>query len=240
MRGHTFVLIARSAEVVIAFGLSLAISGCHSALFQTARVQQGTSATVGITGVSTGKSMGASDYSVFLKVEIGREGSPSRFGYSLATTAITPMKSPIISGDGKGTDSGSYPNQYAAFFPEFKLQFPQRLAFDIALDLRLAAYIPERICLILSRQMGNWASVYTSIGYEGVIRALWVGGVRIAVNQNLALLVEKSIWLSKHQYPIGFENAYPRPHSTGFAISLTPSIRPKPLPPGVAYSLATE
>lgn len=210
--------------------------GCNSALFQTARVQQGVSATMGVTNVNTGRNITASDYSIFVKTEFGKEGSPSRPGYAFGVTVITPVRSAVIPTSSTEPDLGSYPNQYAAFFPEFKFQFPQRLPFDAALDFRLLAYMPERICLILSKDIAN-ASIYTSLGYAGAIKGLWVTGAKVALTQNLAFLLETSVWLSRHNYPEGVENCAPRPQSVGFAVSLSPSAKPKPVSPESAFNL---
>ncbi len=234
-----FISKAKSARIAIALGLVLLISGCHSALFQTAKVHQGASATLGVTRVDTGTSRGASDYSVMVKAELGKEGSVSRFGYSFGITVISPIKTQTGQTSGTEFDLGSYPNQFGAFFPEFKLQFPHRLPLDLALDFRLAAYIPERACLIVSKDLGNLASIYTSVGYQAVIRGLWVTGFKVAFNQNIALILEESVWLSKHQYPSGVKDLDPRPQSIGFALSFSPSAKSKPASPGVACSQGT-
>jgi len=227
---------AKLARIGVALGLVLPISGCHSALFQTASVHQGVSATLGVTRVDTGRPQGASDYSVMVKADLGKEGSVSRFGYSLGITVISPVKTQTGQTSGTEFDLGSYPNQFGAFFPEFKLQFPQRLPFDLALDLRLAAYIPERACLIVSKDLANRLSFYTSVGYQTVIRGLWITGFKFAFNQNIALIVEESVWLSKHRYPEGVKDLDPKPYSIGLALSFSPSIKSKPASPDVAFS----
>jgi hypothetical protein len=203
-----------------------ASAGCNSALFQTAKIGQGPSGVVGITKVAENGNAKVSEYSAFAKVDAGRGASPDRLGYSIGVTAIVPLRDSYHRSDdgGDGFDLGAYPNEWPGVFPEVKIQAPRRWPVDVAADIRLMAFVPERASLILSADLGRVLTPYAAAAYlveiEGGIATV---GSEVNLTRDISLFVECSRWLADHNYPDEPQHLGPkRPCSVGLAFSYHP------------------
>ena len=106
-----------------------AFCGCHSACSQTAKIKQGPTAYVGVVKLEDIASPGFSDYSVFIKGEIGRSAAAERFGYSFGMTFVSPLKTEdreLFRTSGE-IDADLFPNEHATVLPEVKVQVPRIL-----------------------------------------------------------------------------------------------------------------
>jgi hypothetical protein len=175
---------------------------------------------VGVTDIEDGETPEVSDQSVFIKGEWGRRARPGRFGYSLGLTVVAPLenqyRSDFINPEAQG---GTFPNEWLGPMPEVKFQIPEMLPFDVALDLRLMAFMPERASLIVSFDPLSRLGVYGSIGFSASIGGLAVAGSELGITDRLSLMVEYSRWLSSHSYPgeaSGATRAFPE--SVGLAV----------------------
>jgi hypothetical protein len=197
------------------------LAGCHSAVFQTAKIREGASVTAGVTRTDAADVAGVSDYSVSIKGEIGREAHRYRFGYSLGLTFISPFKKRQRDFLGESdTDVGTYPNEWAGVYPEFKLQLPRRLPVDLALDARLMGYLPERISAIASYDFADYGALYGSFSYVATLEGLVCLGSEIRLTRALSILVESTAWLANHRYPDGYSGpGRARPITFGLALS---------------------
>jgi hypothetical protein len=200
---------------------AIQICGCHSACFQTAEIRNGVDAALGVTRVEGAEEADVSDYSVFVRGEVGRAARPERFGYSFGLTFISPFESQgrrIM--DGGGKESGDFPNERPGVLPEFRLQAPRRLPVDLTLDLRLMTVAPERLGIIASRKVVGALTAYGSYFVNVDIGQLAVGGCEVRLTDTASLLAEYSMWLSDHDYPTDYRGGRrTRPYSLGLAIS---------------------
>ena len=205
------------------------ICGCHSACFQTARIRNGVDATVGVTRVQGAEEADVSDYSIFVKGELGWAARPERFGYSIGLSFVSPFKTKARSIiDGSEPDVGDFPNERPGVLPEFKLQAPRRLPVDLTLDVRLMTVAPERIGILASRNVGGRLTAYGSYFLNVDIGQLAVGGVEVELNRTVSVLAEYSIWLSDHDYPYDYRGGRRvRPYSIGLAFSYHLPRKPK-------------
>jgi hypothetical protein len=210
----------RIALSLVLLGLVL-LAGCHSACFQTAKIRDGTNATFGITKTDAADNPDISDYSIFIKGQVGREARRSRLGYGLGLTLIIPARNRY-----RNTFTSSdrnlemFPNEWAGVFPEFKLQMPRRLPVDVAFDLRFIGYLPERAALFLSYDALAWFTPYGSLSYNVAVAPQMALGAELTVTQRLSVLLEYATWLSDHDYPDDFTgSALTRPYSIGMAVA---------------------
>jgi hypothetical protein len=212
------------------------LSGCHSAVFQTAKTKQGANVTAGVTRVDAADVTGVSDYSVSLKGEIGREAHKYRFGYSVGLTFISPFKKRQRDFLGESdTDTGTYPNEWAGVYPEFKLQLPERLPVDIAFDARLMGYLPERISAIASYDLRDRVTLYGSFSYVATLEGIVCLGSEIRLTRTLSVLMESSAWLADHRYPDDYSGSVrERPVTFGLAISYHLPRSAEPIDPRTA------
>jgi hypothetical protein len=206
------------------------LAGCHSACFQTARIRDGTSGTVGITRIDAADNPDISDYSVFIKGEVGREAGRSRPGYSLGLSFIVPVRNryrnTFTSSD---RDVEMFPNEWAGVFPEVKLQMPQVLPVDAAVDFRMIGYLPERIALLLSYDVTEIMALYGSLSYNVAVAPQAAVGTEVTVTRRFSVLLEYTSWLADHDYPDGFSGTViKRPYSVGFAVSYRWPRAPEP------------
>lgn len=199
----------------------LVLAGCHSALFQSAKIKEGGNLTAGLTRADAADASGVSDYSVFIKGEIGREAHRYRFGYSGGLSFIAPFKRRQRDFLGEpDTDIGTYPNEWAGVYPEFKLQIPRRLPLDVAFDARFMGYLPERISLIASRDLVEPVTLYGAVSYIATLNGLAYLGSELKLTSDLSLLIESTMWLHDHRYPDDYTGrAVSRPVTVGLAIS---------------------
>lgn len=212
----------------------LVLAGCHSAFFQSAKIKEGVNLTAGLTRADAADASGVSDYSIFIKGEIGREAHRYRFGYSTGLSFISPFKRRQRDFLGEpDTDIGTYPNEWAGVYPEFKLQIPRRLPVDIAIDARFMGYLPERISVLASRDLAELLTVYGTVSYIATLKGLVCLGSELKLTSDLSLLIESTLWLHDHRYPDDYVGrAVPRPVTVGVAISyhmppLTRSVDPR-------------
>jgi hypothetical protein len=221
---------------VISVVVMMLIAGCHSALFQTAKVRQGAHATVGVTRVEGAETEDVSDYSIFIKGEVGNEAHRHRFGYSAGLTIISPFKNKYRSlFRDTDIDTGTFPDEWAGVYPEFKLQAPRVLPVDVALGARFMAMAPERISLIVSRDLTHWLTLYGGCSYVATIEGIVSFGTEIQLHEDFSLLAEYSGWLSDHDYPNDFSGPVAvRPSSVGIAISYRLPRTPEPHDPRTA------
>jgi hypothetical protein len=204
--------------------------GCHSACFQTAEIRNGPDATIGVTAVRAADDTGVSDYSIFIKGELGRSARRDRFGYSLGLTFISPFRSMGHDLIGGGEpETGSFPNEWAGVMPEFKLQMPRRLPVDVAVDARLNTIYPERIGALASRKIGDRLTGYACYFLVSDIGQLAIGGGELRLTETVSLMAEYSTWLSDHDYPGDYRGGRRKqPYAFGIALAYHPPRRPEP------------
>jgi hypothetical protein len=209
---------------------SMLACGCHSACFQTARIRSGVDATVGVTRVQGAEDADVSDYSIFVKGELGWAARPERFGYSVGLTFVSPFKTKARSiRDGGEPESGDFPNERPGVLPEFRLQAPRRLPVDLTLDVRLMTVAPERIGLLASRRVMKGLTAYGSYFLNVDIGQLAVGGFEVRLTETVSALAEYSLWLSDHDYPTDYGGGRrKRPYSAGLALCYHLPRRHKP------------
>jgi hypothetical protein len=211
----------------------LLLAGCHSACFQTARVRNGANATVGITKIDAAENPDISDYSVFIRGEIGREARRSRPGYSLGATFVVPARNryrnTFTSSD---RDVEMFPNEWAGVFPEVKIQMPSVLPVEAAVDFRMIGYLPERIALLLSYPIAEVVTPYGSLSYNLAVAPQVALGAEVTVTRRFSVFLEYGSWLADHDYPDDFEGtAIKRPYSVGLAVSYHWPRKPEPYDP---------
>jgi hypothetical protein len=201
--------------------LSILIAGCHSASFQTARIRNGINTVVGVTRVDEDANPDISNYSVFIKGEMGRSAREERFGYSFGLTLVGPLKNRYRDlFTSEDMESGTFPNEWAGVLPELKLQLPRLVPVDIAFDLRFMAVVPERFSQLASYELNDHITFYESFSYTTAIGQLLSVGAEINLNPKMSLMFEYSRWLSQHDYPADFEDPAPRyPYTIGIAFS---------------------
>ncbi len=156
---------------------------------------------MGITKVQDNGTDTVSEYSVFLKGEIGREATPERFGYSFGLTFVSPVtkeERKIPSGPYKGIKI--YPNEYAAVLPEGKLQLRRVLPVDIAIGAQLFAIYPNRATFYLSKDLGHRVTVFGNYSFD-IVGHLVHTGLEINLTPKVSVFAEYSAWLSEHEYP---------------------------------------
>jgi hypothetical protein len=199
----------------------LLLGGCHSACFQTAKIRDGTNATFGITKMAGAENPDISDYSIFVKGEVGREARRSRFGYSLALTFIAPARNRYRNTfTASDRDVEMFPNEWAGVFPELKLEVPRYLPVDFALDLRFIGYLPERAAMLVSWDAADFLTPYGSLSYNVAVAPELTLGTEVNVNRRLSVLLEYVTWLADHDYPDDFTGTVlKRPYSFGVALS---------------------
>ena len=198
----------------------LVLAGCHSACFQTAKIRSGTDATIGLTRIEAADNPEISDYSVFIKGELGRAAYRTRFGYSFGITAVAPLRNQyrnvFTSG---GRDLEVFPNEWLGVLPEFKLQIPRVLPVDVALDFRLMGYVPERAAVLVSYDATGLITLYGSCSYNVAIAPQMCVGTEWHLGRHSSVLIEYSAWLRDHDYPDDFSGtALERPYSVGIAL----------------------
>lgn len=228
-------------KLSLALLVVLMLAGCHSALFQTAKIKEGATVTAGVTRADAADASGVSDYSVSIKAEVGRAAHRYRFGYSLGLTFISPVKKRQrdFLGD-PDSDVGTFPNEWAGVYPEFKLQTPTKIPIDLALDARLMGYLPERICAITSYDLTGRLTLYGSFAYITTLNAVVSVGSEINLTHSVSLLIESSAWLADHRYPDGYRGpTKSRPVTLGVAISYNLPRPPRPIDPRTAMGSAT-
>jgi hypothetical protein len=194
-----------------------ALCGCHSACFQTAKIRQGGTAYVGSLKLEDSATPGFSDYSVFIKGEIGRSATAKQFGYSFAMTFVSPLKKDhreLFHTSGE-IDADLFPNEYATVFPEAKIQAPRVLPVDMALGGRLSAVFPDRATVFVSRDVGQRITLYSAYSLD-IMGHLLHSGMEISLTDRLSAFLEYSTWLSEHDYPSDYSGSSPaRPKSIG-------------------------
>ncbi len=235
---HAFhVRAVKVITSVLAFALITQI-GCNSAMFQKADIADGSQATLGVTRVEDGEQTDVSDYSVFLKGSIGRRASRSSIGYEIGLTFIAPLRNKndqAISPD--EARAGTFPNQWAGVFPEFKLQVPRRLPIDVALDLRLMTYLPERIAIIASKDISDKVSIYGSYAYATSMGGIATLGTEITLRRRFAFYLEHTRWLNRHHYPDSYKGSpLEHPYSFGIAFKYFWPAPPRPINPMTAMA----
>jgi hypothetical protein len=200
---------------------ALALCACNSACFQTARIRNGVDATLGVTRVRGADHPEVSDYSVFVRGEVGWAATPNRIGHSFGLTFISPFKTKERELIGRDEpESGSFPNQWAGVMPEFKLQVPRRLPLDVALDLRLNAIYPERVGVIASRDLAGPVTAYGCLFLNVDFGKIAVAGCEVKLADTASLMAEYSGWLSEHDYPNDYRGGgLKKPYSIGLALS---------------------
>ncbi len=225
----------------ISICLALGQIGCNSAMFQTAEVIEGASATIGLTKVEDGEATEVSDYSVFFKGSVGRQASRAHPGYEIGLTFLAPLRNKrkqAMSPDEARV--GTFPNQWAGVFPEFKMQLPKRLPIDFALDLRLMTYLPERIALIASKDLSEWLTLYGCYGYAASIGGVANTGSELRIHPRISIYLEYTRWLNTHHYPEGYNGSpLDHPFSMGVALRYLAPSKPKPIDPRAAMAKRT-
>ena len=214
------------ARLLIPAVLILTFCGCHSACFQTAKIKQGATAYVGAVKLEDSASPGFSDYSVFIKGEIGRSATAERFGYSFGMTFVSPVKKQergLFRSLGE-TDIDLFPNEYATVMPEVKVQAPRILPLDIALGGRLSAILPERVTVFASRDIGQRITLYSNYSRD-IMGHMLHAGMEINLTANISALLEYSSWLSKHNYPTDDQAGSPV-HPKSIGVCFCYSVRP--------------
>jgi len=226
----------KALSILTIAAIAVALAGCNSAMFQTAHIIDGSSAVVGLTRVEDGEETDVSDYSIFIKGSIGWAASRSHPGYEIGLTLLSPLRnrqSRSMSPD--EARYGTFPNEWAGIFPEFKLQLPRCLPIEIALDLRLMTYLPERIAIVGSRKISSWLTLYGSYSYAASVAGMANLGAEIRIHPRLAIFVEHTRWLNKHHYPEDYTGSpLEYPFSVGIALEyIAPSPR-RPIDPRTA------
>ena len=210
-------------RITLAVMIAVVLAGCHSAMFQTAKIRNGMEASGGITRVHGAENEDVSDYSIYMRGELGHAASESRFGYSFALGFVSPFKNRYRYNHPSselGFESGTLPNGSAGVFPEFKLQFPRKIPVDFALDLRLNGILPDRVAVITSSDLTGWLTPYASYSLTGTEGQLLCAVVELVLSGRVSLLVERTQWLSEHDYPDDYEGpARKYPYSIGLALS---------------------
>jgi hypothetical protein len=210
-------------RITLAVLIAALLAGCHSAMFQTARIRDGMEASGGITRVYGAETEDVSDYSIYMRGELGHAASESGFGYSFALGFVSPFKNRYRYNHPSselGFESGTLPNASAGVFPEFKLQFPRKIPVDFALDLRLNGILPERVAVITSSDLTGWLTPYAGYSLTGTEGQILCAGVELVLSDRASLLVERTQWLSEHDYPDDYEGpARKYPYSFGLALS---------------------
>jgi hypothetical protein len=189
------------AFVLSVFALTT-FCGCHSACFQTAKISQGATAYVGAVNLEDSPSPGFSDYSIFIKGEIGRSATTERFGYSFGLTFVSPLKKEqrqLFRTSGE-IDADLFPNEYATVLPEIKVQAPRILPLDLAVGARLSAVFPSRATFFVSRDVGRRFTIYSNYSRD-VMGHLLHSGFEINLTREVAAMLEYTTWLSEHEYP---------------------------------------
>jgi hypothetical protein len=203
----------RSKRALLAILLTCLLAGCHSACFQTAKIRQGTNTYLGVTKVQDNGTDEVSDYSVFVKGEIGHEATPEGFGYSFGLTFVSPLsKEQRKTPSSPDKDIESYPNEYVGILPEVKFQFRRVLPVDMAVGARLFAIYPNRATFYLSKDLGRSATVYANYSLDAVGHLVHTG-LEVNLTPKVSVFAEYSAWLSKHEYPsdcLGCVKAYPQ------------------------------
>ncbi len=199
----------------------LLIAGCHSACFQTAKIRNGTNATFGITKIDAADNPDISDYSIFMKGEVGRQARRSRPGYSLGLTFAIPTKNRSRNTfTSRDPEVEMFPNEWAGVFPEFKLQMPRVLPVDAAVDFRMIGYLPERVALLLSYDIVDFLALYGSLSYNVAVAPQMALGTEVNLTKRFSVLLEYTSWLADHDYPDEYSGpAIKRPYSVGIALA---------------------
>ncbi|MFC1799724.1 hypothetical protein ACFL2Z_02290 [Candidatus Eisenbacteria bacterium] len=213
-------------RIALALMVIAGLAGCHSAMFQTARIRDGMEASAGVTRAHGGDSTDVSDYSIYMRGEMGYAASESKFGYSFALSFVSPFKNrgsyKYGSGELEWNDSGSLPNEFASVLPELKLQFPRKIPVDFALDARFSGIYPERAAVIASADLASWLTPYASYALNYPEGQLLCLGSELILGDNVALLIEGTRWLSEHEYP---DDYYAPVHKYPYSFGLTMSYR---------------
>jgi hypothetical protein len=176
---------------------------------------------------------------VFLKGEIGRAAHRHRMGYSVGLTVISPFSNGYRDAfSDPGTRYGTFPNEWTAVYPELKLQAPTVLPVDAAFDIRMMAYMPERIAVITSYDVGRYATLYGSYGYVTSLGTVLNGGAELKIAGNFALYLDYSAWLTDHDYPDAYDGpGRRRPYAFGVAVSYHLPSQPEPPDPRTAHTI---
>jgi hypothetical protein len=219
-RGEGSVNRSNAPEIGLVLVALMLLQGCHSATFQTAKTRSGVGFTGGVTRVEAGNMPRISEYSVFLKGDYGRSATTKRYGYCLGFTFLAPFENDYREGLGDyERGEGTFPNEWVGFLPEVLVQFPRRLPFDLAVNLRLMTYMPERLAVIASYDIGKHVTPYGSLAYVTAIGGLMSFGAEISLSRRLGFMVEYSGWLSEHEYPEGNAGEFRRyPYSVGIGV----------------------
>ena len=197
------------------------ICGCHSDCFQTAKIKDGASIHFGTVMLDDAASPGYSDYSAFIKGEIGRSATPDRFGYSFAMTFVSPFQKDERDFIGKSSEPNiaMYPNEYAAALPEVKIQMPRVLPVDVALGGRLFAVFPDRATLFASRDIGDRLTAYSDYSLSTTGQMLHAG-FEANITSDLSVFVEYTSWLDDYDYPAAAPKGVPAlPSAIGLCVS---------------------
>ncbi len=216
-------IIHSTYRIALALTIVTGLAGCHSAMFQTAKIRDGMEASGGVTRVYGAETEDVSDYSIYMRGEMGHAASGSDFGYSFALSFVSPFKNRYRYNNPDtelGYESGTLPNGSAGVLPEFKLQLPRKIPVDFALDVRLNGIIPERGAVIASADLASWLTPYASYALTGTEGQLLSVGAELILGDNVSLLIERTQWLSEHQYPDDYEGSIRKyPYSIGLAMS---------------------
>jgi hypothetical protein len=231
-RVREFIVAGRVSFEIAALAGVLAFGGCHSACFQTAKIRNGVDATAGVTRVTGAENSKVSDYSIFIRGEVGWAARRNRVGYGLGLTFVSPFRTRDRDIVGDESDSGTFPNETVGALPEFKIQAPRNLPVDLSLDARLNAIYPERIGLLASRDLPGGVTPYGAYFFNVDFGQVAVAGAEIEVGETVSLLAEYSQWLSRHDYPTDYRGRVKeRPYSIGIAVSYHLLRTPKPYDP---------
>jgi hypothetical protein len=220
-RGLALTLVASKGKIAALALTVLVFAGCHSACFQTARIRSGINTAFGVTKLDAGHNSPISDYSIFLKGEIGHAAGRGKPGYSLAVTLVSPLRNTYRDGfTSHDVNLGVFPNEWPGLMPEAKVQLPRAIPVDVAVDVRFMGYFPERLALLASYDVTRRLSVYESLSYTGGLGGLLAGGAEINLNPRLSVFVEYSRWLTRHDYPEDLGDLLAdHPYSIGIALS---------------------
>jgi hypothetical protein len=206
--------------------LMIAFCGCHSACFQSAKIKQGATAYVGVAKLEDTASPGFSDYSVFIKGEVGRSATAERFGYSFGMTFVSPVKKEdreLFRTSGE-IDADLFPNEYATVMPEVKVQAPRILPLDIAVGGRLSAVFPSRATVFASRDIGQRITLYSNYSRDFMGHLLHTG-MEINLTGSITAFLEYSSWLSEHEYPSDDQAESPA-HPKSIGVCFCYAVRP--------------
>ncbi len=180
---------------------------------------------MGIVKVNDNGTDDVSEYSVFVKAELGRGATRDRFGYSFALTFVSPLRKDSGEYFGKKADPDLkfFPNEFGAVFPEIKLQLPRVLPFDLAVGGRLFGIYPSRASLFLSKDAGSRMTIYSNYSVDFMGQLLHAG-IEVHLTPRSSIFVEYSRWLSEYRYPPEVSHdATAHPNSMGLCISYHPS-----------------